>query len=378
MKRLCVLVLAMLIIQAEAAGQTPPREIRLVAVAQKLEQPVAITHDGSDRLYIVEQPGRIRVVANRVMRTAPYLKITDRVASGGECGLLGLAFHPDYQSNGLFYVNYTSRRGNLHTVISEFHADPKSFTADPSSERIILTFDQPFANHNGGQVAFGPDGMLYIGTGDGGSANDPQNNGQKTSTLLGKILRIDVSPRDGYKVPDDNPFVNQTGFRPEIWAYGLRNPWRFSFDRQTGVLFAGDVGQNLFEEIDVITRGGNYGWRLREGLHSFMDGKSDPSYIDPVAEYPHSKGLSVTGGYVYRGSAAPGLQGLYIYGDYSSGRIWGLRYEDGNVISNGELNVTLAGRPILNRVLISSFGEDAAGELYVANHNGNIYRLIAD
>src|SRR5205823_3741481 len=227
------------------------------------------------------------------------------------------------------------------------------------------------ANHNSGDVVFGPDGMLYIGMGDGGAANDPENRAQNPRELLGKVLRIDVSPRSGYAIPRDNPFVADKRFRPEIWTLGMRNPWRFSFDRLTHTCFAGDVGQDRWEEVDVLTRGGNYGWRIREGLHPFRNETAETKLIDPIAEYGRDKGASVTGGYVYRGKQFPSLQGIYFYADYVSGRFWGLRYDDksGSVIARDELRITTPdGKPALNRVQPSSFGEDVDGELYVCDH----------
>jgi glucose/arabinose dehydrogenase len=309
------------------------------------------------------------------VQKTPYLDIRKQVNFGGECGLLSIAFHPEFASNGLLYVNYTSK-GKLQTVISEFRAQRNARAIDPATERVILRIDQPFSNHNGGQIAFGPDGMLYIGMGDGGSANDPQENGQNPRTLLGKILRIDVSPRRGYAVPKDNPFVKDDRFAPEIWALGLRNPWRFSFDRVTGDCYTGDVGQNTYEEVDLLVAGANYGWNEREGFHPFQRGRNSPEFVDPLAEYGRDKGLSVTGGYVYRGKMFPALDGVYLYADYGTGRFWGLRQSKGIVTANAELIVTRQGKPILNRVQPSSFGEDAAGEMYVCDHNGVVYRIV--
>jgi glucose/arabinose dehydrogenase len=351
---------------AEQAGK-----IKLERVVSGLREPLYLTHDGTDRIFIVEQAGRIRLFDKGVLQKEPFLDIASRVTSGGECGLLGLAFHPDFARNGYFYVNYTARRQKLTTVISEFRVDPGRLRVNPATERVILTISQPYPNHNGGQLCFGPDGMLYIGVGDGGSAADPQNHAQNPASLLGKILRIDVNTRDGYLVPADNPFVNRRGFRGEIWAWGLRNPWRFSFDRQTDICYCGDVGQNLWEEIDIIEKGGNYGWRFREGSHKFRnDPNPPPDLIDPIKEYHHDLGLSVTGGYVYRGKASPSLAGWYIYADYSSGRIWGLKYENDRVIADELL--------LHGRTQPASFGEDAAGEVYLCDYGGTIYRIVAD
>src|SRR5687768_6855675 len=361
--------------QAPAAAGAP--KIKLVPLVRGLQQPLYLTHDGTDRTFILEQVGRIRLYQGGQLQKTPYLDIAKRVVSGGECGLLGLAFHPDFASNGYFYVNYTTRggggaggggRGKLITVISEFRADPKSDRVDPSTERIILTFDQPYPNHNGGQVLFGPDGMLYIGVGDGGAAGDPLNAGQRTDTLLGKILRIDVTPRDKYAIPPDNPFVNRPGHRGEIFAIGLRNPWRFSFDRQTNVLYCADVGQDKWEEVHVIEKGGNYGWRLFEGSHQFRPEPDMPKeLVPPIKEYSHDLGLSITGGYVYRGKRSPSLAGWYLYGDYSSGRIWGLRYENGTLTGDAQL--------LHSRTQPASFGEDVNGEIYLCDHNGVVFRV---
>ncbi len=350
------------------SAENPVPKIRIEPLVQGLQNPLYLTHDGTERIFIVEQVGRIRLFEDGLLQKVPYLDITSRVLSGGECGLLGLAFHPKFSENGYLYVNYTSRRGRITTIISEFRADPKSSRVDPSSERIILTFPQPYSNHNGGQLEFGPDGMLYIGTGDGGSAGDPHNNGQKTSSLLGKILRINVNTRSGYTIPPDNPFVKRSGYRAEVWALGLRNPWRFSFDRETGICYCADVGQNLWEEIDIIEKGGNYGWRFREGAHPFSRDRNPPAdLIDPIKEYHHDLGLSITGGYVYRGKSIPSLVGWYIYGDYSSGRIWGLKYENSKLTADAQM--------LHSRTQPASFGEGVAGELYLCDHNGTVYRI---
>ncbi len=349
-----------------------------------LKQPVYLTHDGTPRTFIVEQAGTVRLITNGKLVKQPYLDIVKRVTSGGECGLLSVAFHPKFAKNGYLYVNYTAKpKKQLQTVISRFKTDRKATRVDASTEQVLLTIDQPYPNHNGGQIKFGPDGMLYIGMGDGGSGGDPQGNGQKTDTLLAKMLRIDVDgSQSGYTVPKDNPFVGQSNWRPEIWATGLRNPWRFTFDRETGDCYTGDIGQNLYEEIDLIVKGGNYGWRLREASHAFQGGEMRPDFIDPIAEYGRDKGQSVTSGYVYRGKRFPQLTGWFLYADYASGRFWGLKQKDGKAIATEEIEVTFqdkAGqeRPTLNRVQPSSFGEDADGEHYVCDHNGVVYRIIA-
>jgi len=316
---------------------------------------------------VTEQGGRI-VAAGADGSTRTFLDIRDRVSAGGEMGLLGLALAPDFERSGVFWIDYTAAAPR-RTVVSSFTS--AGGQADPASERVVIEVEQPFANHNGGQIAFGRDGYLYVALGDGGSGGDPQGNGQNTSTLLGSLLRLDVSDRARYQVPADNPFVGQDG-RPEIWAYGLRNPWRFSFDRATSRLWAGDVGQNAWEEIDVITRGGNYGWNVLEGAHCFRAESCDQSgKIPPVFEYPNpAQGCSVTGGFVYRGSAMPELVGAYVYADYCSGSIWALRYADGRVTAQAQIAKV--------DIHISSFAQDRAGEIYALEHAtaGGIYRIV--
>ncbi len=345
-------------------------------VTTMLTQPVYVTHagDGSGRLFVVEKPGLIRVIRNDQLLSAPFLDIRDRVgSSGGEQGLLSVAFPPGYGSSRFhFYVYYTSVE-NGQTVVSRFQVSADPDQADAASEEILLTQSQPFSNHNGGQLAFGPlDGYLYIGLGDGGSGGDPQNNAQDVGVLLGKILRIDVESGDvPYGIPATNPLVDTPGARPEIWAFGLRNPWRFSFDRQRGDLYIGDVGQNLYEEIDfqpAASAGGqNYGWRIMEGFHCYNPADCDPTgLVLPVWEYSHDLGCSVTGGMVYRGNRTSAARGIYFYGDYCSGLIWGL-IRDGGEWSNHLL--------LESGLRISSFGEDESGEIYVASLDGRLYRL---
>lgn len=297
---------------------------------------MAYPDDGTNRLFLVLQPGRIMVFSNEqnAASASTFLDIRGQVNDrGNEEGLLGLAFDPDYTSNGYFYVYY-SASSPRRSIISRFSVSPDDFNiADHNSERVILEVPQPFANHNGGQIVFGSDGYLYVGLGDGGSRGDPGLNGQDPSTLLGTILRIDVSSidRDGeYTIPSDNPFVGQGGgVRGEIWAYGLRNPWRFTFDRELGDLWAADVGQNRFEEVDIIKPGRNYGWNVMEGFHCFQpsNGCNQEGLELPVFEYGRDDGCSVTGGYVYRGSRLPSLYGAYVYGDFCTGKIWALRYD---------------------------------------------------
>lgn len=336
-------------------------------------RPIQITHagDGSQRLFVVEQNGRIRVIRNQTLAENSFLDISSRVSCCGERGLLGLAFPPNYANKGYFYVNYTNSDGD--TVVARYHVTTDLEVADPNSEEILLTIAQPFANHNGGHLTFGPDGYLYIGTGDGGSGGDPRNNGQSLSTLLGKILRIDVeSGTTPYAIPATNPFASSTADRREIWAFGLRNPWRFSFDRQTGNLYIGDVGQNTYEEIDfqpASSLGGeNYGWKIMEGTHCYNASSCNQSGLTlPVVEYDHEQGCSVTGGVVYRGQRFPRLNGTYLYGDYCSGRIWGLI-----LLPSSQQNVQLFDAPYP----ISTFGEDEAGEVYLTDYGaGAIYQI---
>lgn len=349
-----------------AVGITP-------VMRQGLEHPVYLTHaaDGSRRLFAVEQPGRIRILQDQTLLLPPFLDITERVLAGGERGLLGLAFHPKYSRNGRFFVHYT-RKPDGATVIAEYHRGSTAISSSPE-ERTLLTVPQPYPNHNGGMISFGPDGYLYIGLGDGGSAGDPENRAQNPEELLGKILRIDVDRGDPYGIPPDNPFA-QEGGRPEIYALGLRNPWRFSFDVVTGELWVADVGQNMWEEINLVTRGGNYGWRVLEGTHCFNPRTSckPPQVISPIFEYSHVKGrCSIIGGYVYRGRELPDLTATYVYGDYCTGEIFALPS------SQKGSHVGLPRQLLKTSFRISSFGENATGELYVLDHNGGIHRLSA-
>lgn len=350
-----------------------PSQYTWVPVAAGLNQPVDLTHpgDGSGRLFIVERPGLIRILLNGLLMPEPFLNIQDRVGSGGsEQGLLGLAFHPAYLDNGYFFVNYTNLNGD--TIISRFQrSEENPELAEPGSEKIILQISQPYKNHNGGGIVFGPDGYLYIGTGDGGSGGDPLGNGQSLDTLLGKILRIDVDNGNSYAIPPDNPYVDSPG-RPEIWAYGLRNPWRFSFDKQTGDLFIADVGQNNWEEINytttVSTGGENYGWNYFEGNHIFTEAPPDNLELTPpIAEYSHQSGCSVTGGFVYRGEQLPGFYGVYIFGDFCSGNVWGLIQEgEGNWQQKLLFETTAR---------ISSFGMDQFNEIYMLDLSGSVLKL---
>ena len=358
-------------------------QISLSPLAGGFVLPVHVTHagDGSGRIFVVEQAGRIRILDNGVVLPVPFLDLASlaspRLVSGGEQGLLSVAFPPGFTTKHYFYVNYTRIQDGA-TVVARYRVSiGDNNVADPASEEIILTVSQPFANHNGGQLAFGPDGYLYIGMGDGGSGGDPQNNGQSPGTLLGKLLRIDVeSGAQPYRVPPDNPFLLSAGYLPEIWALGLRNPWRFSFDRGTGDLYIGDVGQGNVEEIDFQPAGEggqNYGWNIMEGDSCYPPGTvgcNRAGLAPPVFVYDHSHGCSVTGGHVYRGSAFPSLQGVYFFGDLCSGRIWGIR-KNGAAWDNALLAENTA-------LTITTFGEDESGNVYVVNYaNGELLRIVS-
>lgn len=337
--------------------------------------------EGSPYVYLTSQNGQIYRIDTRENEPdrVLWLDIEDILVSGGERGLLGLAFHPDFANNGQFFVNYTAP-SPLRTVVSRFEVtDPAapehiSTLGDPDSEEILLEFNQPFSNHNGGHIAFGPDGYLYIASGDGGSGGDPQNNAQNPQNLLGAMLRIDVNTEAGYEIPSDNPYFDSESGRDEVFAIGLRNPWRFSFDRERGDLWVADVGQNAWEAIHIVENGKNYGWKIIEGSHCFpMESLCIVDGLEfPVFEYNHDNGdRSITGGYVYRGSELSTLQGKYIYGDFISGRVWALDYDhdSDDVISNTEL--------MNNPFNISAFGEDASGEIYILGYgNGTVYRII--
>ncbi len=362
---------------------TPPA-LALSSFVTGLDSPIgfAAPDDGSGRIFILQQGGQIRIIQGGTLLAAPFLDVSANMGfeSGGEKGLLGLAFDPNFHANGKFYVYYTRRiAGQLQSVLSAYVVSPpNSNTADSSSERQLLVVNQPFDNHNGGQLAFGPDdGYLYFGLGDGGSGGDPQNNAQNTAVLLGKILRLDVTstPAGGkqYVIPADNPFAHSGG-APEVYAYGLRNPWRFSFDPPTHRLFAGDVGQGNWEEVDLITSGRNYGWNLMEGNHCYPPAVttcSSAGLTGPISEYDHSSsgGTAVIGGFVYRGATIPALVGTYVFGDLSSGNVWGLK-ED----SSGNWQRTLL---LAHNKTVSSFGRDTAGELYMVDYSGGVvYRLV--
>jgi len=396
------------------AQPLPKIELRPAFPQLKVERPVWISEapDGSGRMFVVYQDGKILIVkkGSDGSGAKEFMDIESRGPHfSNEDGLMSIAFHPGFKTNNLFYIYYNQKNpADQHTqpqnypfrsVISEFKVsatDPDK--ADPGSERILLEVQQPFPNHKGGQVSFGPDGYLYIGLGDGGSGDDPFGSGQSTATLLAKMLRIDVNARGTagsgknkhelqYGIPSDNPFAKEPdmgsrGAQKEIYAYGLRNPWRYSWDRQTGELWVGDVGQNLWEEVDLVTKGGDYGWSVREGAHHFKPGPPGAQYIDPVIEYPHrlnlqsqamfpdhSIGLCVIGGYVYRGKQFPALEGIYIYGDYNLGTIWGLRYD------SATQKVTAHGTLLDQKKNITSFAEDLDGEVYVLTQDGPIYSI---
>jgi glucose/arabinose dehydrogenase len=379
--RLTLILLASLLACSDstgpAVGDIP---LALQAVATGLDFPDGLAAPrGDPRLFVVEKGGRIRIIRNGALAPVAFLDLSGQISTGSEQGLLGLAFDPAYATNGRFVVNYTNLNGD--TRISAFHVSADPDVADRSSESVLLAVDQPFANHNGGQLAFGPDGYLYIGLGDGGSAGDPNGNAQSLATLLGKLLRVDLNGAAPYAVPSDNPFAS-TGpaRRGEIWSWGLRNPWRFSFDRARGDLYIGDVGQDAYEEIDVSPVGAgagravNFGWNRMEGTHCYPPDSSDScdrtGLTGPVLDYGHSDGCSVTGGYVYRGTAIPALVGTYFYSDYCGGWVRSFRYASGGATDHREWPALRPGGSV------TSFGEDAAGELYLVTREGGLYRIV--
>ncbi len=381
--RLCSLLLVALLLSSSARAQLRVEE---AFPGLSFSLPLDFEHadDGSDRLYVSERAGKIKVFENdpAASSSATFLDIQSQVSATGEGGLLGLAFHPDYAENGYFYVSYTTG-GPFRSRISRFtRSDDNPEQADPTSELVLLEIGQPFTNHNGGDLAFGPDGYLYASFGDGGSGGDPEENGQDAGTLLGTLLRLDVDgggtapdcggPDANYTVPADNALADgPEGVCDEIFAYGLRNPFRFSFDRQTGELWVGDVGQGALEEVDRVENGDNLGWNTYEGTNCF-DGPCDPAGLTfPVWEYGRSQGNSITGGFVYRGSAVPELAGKYVYADFGSGRIWALTVDESGGVENEQLGVGLNSN-------IPSFGEDSAGELYFTRFDGKVYRFVSD
>ena len=353
----------------------PPPELALRAqeVVSGLANPVYVTAPAGDtRLFVVEQRGSIRIVQSGQLSPTPFLDISSRVLSGGERGLLSMAFHPQYQTNRFFYVYFTGGDGSLR--IERFTTSSDANVADAASGKLILSVPHTFANHNGGLALFGPDGMLYLGLGDGGGAGDPEGNGQNRNTLLGALLRIDVNGGDPYAIPAGNPFVGQAGARPEIWAIGLRNPWRFAFDRTAGLLYIADVGQNRFEEVNVVqsSRSGvNYGWNVMEALSCFLSSGCNQQGLElPALEYDHSgNACSVTGGFPYRGTAIPEIAGHYFYADYCAGWVRSFRFQDGAATAQRSWDFGSLGS-------ISSFGEDGAGELYITSSNGRIYKIV--
>ena len=355
----------------------PGTTLALDLVVQGLSSPVFLTAPPGDltRLFIVEQSGTIRIVKNGVLLPAPFLNVSGLIVSGGEQGLLGMAFAPDYASSGRFYVSYTAASNPAgHSVVARYLVSADPDVANAASGLVIITENQPYSNHNGGMIAFGPDGYLYFGLGDGGSGGDPQGHGQNRTELLGSVIRLDVSGTGTYTVPPSNPYAGGTNPRPELWNYGLRNPWRFSFDRTAGDLYIADVGQNAWEEVDVqpaASNGGeNYGWNLMEGTHCYTAGCSQTGLTLPVLGYDHGQGCSVTGGYVYRGAAIPALQGLYLYGDYCGGWVRSFRWVGGQATEQQVQPDLSPGESI------TSFGEDAAGELYIVTGAGRVYRIV--
>jgi glucose/arabinose dehydrogenase len=400
-------IFALASIAAAQEVNTQPLEVKAVPAFPNLQWPDELTGieegltkdvrpliitgagDGTNRIFVATQPGTIHVFKNdpHVDQMQTFLDLRDRthyrVPEENEEGFLGLAFHPKFKENGEFFVYYTNAYkdpADRKSVISRFRVskdDPNR--ADPDSEEILLEIPQPFWNHNGGTLIFGPDGYLYVGLGDGGFGGDPQKNGQNLGVLLGKILRIDVDNRDAglaYAIPKDNPFAGKEGARGEIWAYGIRNIWRMAFDPKTGLLWAGDVGQNLWEEIDIIVKGGNYGWNLREGMHPYVDAKTGakgsgprPDLIEPIWEYHHDVGKSITGGNVYRGKSAPELEGGYLYADFVSGQIWALWYDAETKRVTANRSLLTGSTPVL------TFGEDDAGETYYATQEGGLWKF---
>jgi glucose/arabinose dehydrogenase len=349
-----------------------PEALGVESIVEGLTNPVYLTAPSGDaRLFIVEQPGRIRVYKNGALLATPFLDITDSVRYGGEEGLLSVAFDPAYATNGRFYVYYTNDRGDI--AIARYTATPTADVANAGSHTTVLTIPHPGqSNHNGGLAMFGPDGMLYLGTGDGGGGGDPQNNGQTITTLLGKLLRIDVTTLP-YTSPSTNPFAGATAGRDEIWAYGLRNPWRYAFDSETGALYIADVGQGSWEEVNAVPAslpGVNYGWRIMEGAHCYNASTCNMAGLtQPVHEYGHGDECSITGGFVYRGAAIPELRGHYFYSDFCAGWLKSFRLSGTSATEHRDWDVGSIGN-------ILSFGRDAAGELYMLSGNGRVYRVV--
>lgn len=376
MIRWVVRIIAIALFLTGSAGSIGAQSVELLRVPGNVTNPVAITNagDGSERLFVTEQRGRIVIISNNMAVPTPFLDIQSLVGCCGERGLLSVAFHPQFVSNGFFFVYYTDLSGG--TVVARYtrsSSDPNR--ADPGSAVVILRVEQPFSNHNGGPLKFGPDGYLYIGLGDGGSGGDPGNRAQNLTTLLGKILRIDIDNGSPYAIPSDNPFLANTSARPEIWSYGLRNPWRFTFDRSTGDMFIGDVGQNVLEEINFEPAGqggANYGWRRMEASRCFDPATNcnDGTLVLPILEYSHADGCSVTGGYRYRGSRYPSISGRYFYADYCSGKIW--------MATQGGDGVWTSRVVVESGMQVTSFGEDEKGELYLVEVGGRIFRITSN
>ena len=365
--------------QAPRGIQPGSARIQARLIVNGLSQPVDLQSAPGDtnRLFIVEKPGLIRVFQGGALLSRPFLDISSRVSNGTEQGLLGLTFHPQFATNRRFYVDYTD--GNGDTRVVEFLADAGLDSAS-ATEREILLVAQPAANHNGGQLAFGPDGYLYVALGDGGGAGGTYHNGQNLGSLLAKLLRLNVDMGSPYSVPPDNPFVGQTGAKEETWDYGLRNPWRFSFDRLTGDIYIGDVGQDLYEEVDYEPHqagGKNYGWSIMEGFHCYNASTCNKAGLTlPVAEYAHSDGCSITGGYIYRGSEIPELNGVYFYGDYCTGIVRSFKIDQGNAVNAQDWTSTLRTQSGGRMEQLSSFGQDARGELYLVLLTGEVYQIV--
>ncbi len=375
LRRLWVVACAACSTARMGPGPGPSDSAALHLVTAALDAPLFVTAPPGDttRLFVVEQGGRIRIVRHDTLLPDPFLDVSRHIVSGGEQGLLSLAFHPSYAQNGRFYVYFTGSHGDTRVVRYLVSADPA--VGDSTSGDTILAFPQPFSNHNGGLLLFGPDGKLYVGLGDGGSGGDPLGNGQSLGTVLGKILRLDVDLPAPY-IPADNPFAGMAGARGEIWLYGLRNPWRFSFDRSTGDLYIADVGQNAWEEVDVLASGSpggqNLGWNVMEGDHCYAASSCNRTgLVFPETEYGHGEGCSVTGGYVSRSGRVPILQGLYLYGDYCSGWVRSFRYAGGQATEARDWPALAVGGGL------SSFGEDSKGDVYLTTLSGTLYRIVA-
>jgi len=370
--RYLLLVLALISITGLAHAEDGGG-LTTMLVADGLTAPLHVsTPPGDVRIFVVEQPGRVRIIDNDRILDRPFLDISDRLRFGGERGLLGLAFHPNYSRNGYFFVNY-SEKVNGATRIERYRVSKDSNRADPASAQLVLRVEQPYSNHNGGHILFGPDGMLYVAMGDGGAGGDPKGHGQNRATLHGALLRIDIDSDTPYAIPTDNPFIGDVGGRDEIWAWGLRNPWRISFDGVAGLLYVADVGQDDWEEVTIVPAavgGHNYGWNLMEGNHCFTEPSCDSTGLTtPDYVYSHDEGCSITGGLIYRGAAMPDLHGHYFFSDYCTGFLRSFRYSAGAVIE-------VKGWDAGNLGHVTSFGTDAAGELYITNSGGQVLKLV--